>query len=97
MRIMTRTQYDAIVDIVTEQKKRIEELEAELQKRKDQVKALEESIRKKNESIDYVNDLLFTRTKELVKLRFEKTPIVHIASIDDLDFPATSKPENKLF
>lgn len=91
MRILTRTQYDAICDIVMEQKKRIEELEADLEKRKAQVKDLEESIRKKNECLEYVNDKLFERTKEVVKLRFEKTPMVHIASIDDLDFPATPK------
>lgn len=97
MRILTRTQYDAICDIVMEQKKRIEELEADLEKRKAQVKELEESIRKKDECLEYVNDKLFERTKEIVKLRFEKTPMVHIASIDDLDFPATQKPENKLF
>lgn len=96
MRILTRTQYDAICDIVMEQKKRIEELEADLEKRKAQVKDLEESIRKKDECLDYVNDKLFERTKEVVKLRFEKTPMVHIATVHDLDFPAT-RPENKLF
>ena len=69
MRILTRTQYDAICDIVTEQKKRISELEADLEKRKQQVKDLEDSIRKKNEAIEYVNDQLFKRTKQCLELQ----------------------------
>ena len=69
MRILTRTQYDAICDIVTEQKKRIEELEADLEKRKTQVKDLEESIKKKDECLDYVNDKLFERTRQCLELQ----------------------------
>ena len=93
MRIMTRTQYDAIVDIVTEQKKRIAELEADLEKRKKQVEDLEETIRKKNEAIEYVNDKLFERTRQCLALQKAATT-THLT----LDFPATSKkPEDKLF
>lgn len=69
MRILTRTQYDAICDIVMEQKKRIEELEADLEKRKAQVKALEEGIRQKNEALDYVNDKLFERTRQMMEIQ----------------------------
>lgn len=69
MRIMTRTQYDAIVDIVTEQKKRIAELEADLEKRKKQVEDLEETIRKKNDAFEYVNDKLFERTRQCIELQ----------------------------
>ena len=84
MRILTRTQYDAICDIVMEQKKRIEELEAELQKRKEQVKNLEEGIRKKNEALDYCNDKLFERTRQLMTIQ-------RTACTTHLDFPATLK------
>ena len=84
MRILTRTQYDAICDIVTEKDNKIKELEAELQK--------------KQEVIDYLNGKLSNRNREIIMLRFNQTPMVHIASIDDLDFPATTKqPEDKLF
>ena len=44
MRIMTRTSYDAICDIVTEQKKRIAELEAKNERLKEQVRNLEQLI-----------------------------------------------------
>ena len=54
MRIMTRTQYDAIVDIVTEQQNRITELETELEKRKKQV--------------EYLNDLVFKANDRYVSL-----------------------------
>lgn len=90
MRIMTRTQYDAICDIVTEQKKRIEELEADLEKRKAQVKDLEEAIRKKDECLDYVNDKLFERTRQLINIQ-------RTACTTSIDFPATRPLENKLF
>lgn len=84
MRIMTRSQYDAIVDIVTEQQKRIKELEADLEKRKAQVKDLEEIIKKKNESLDYVNDKLFERTRQVIAIQ-------KAACTTHLDFPATVK------
>ena len=80
MRILTRTQYDAICDIVTEQKKiiteleteqkkRITELETELEKCKQQVKDLKKSIDNKNQAIEYVNDQLFKRTKQCLELQ----------------------------
>lgn len=69
MRIMTRTQYDAIVDIVTQQQKRIKELEADLEKRKAQVKDLEEIIKKKDECLDYCNEKLFERTRQCLELQ----------------------------
>ena len=80
MRILTRTQYDAICDIVMEQKKRIEELEADLEKRKAQVKDLEESIRKKNECLDYCNEKLFERTRQCIKL--QKAAITTSTTLD---------------
>lgn len=90
MRILTRTQYDAICDIVMEQKKRIEELEADLEKRKARVKELEESIKKKDECLDYVNDKLFERTRQVIAIQ-------KAACTTHLDFPATLKlHEDKL-
>lgn len=44
MRIMTRTSYDAICDIVTEQKKRIEELEDQLDDMRSQRDRLQQMI-----------------------------------------------------
>lgn len=90
MRILTRTQYDAICDIVMEQKKRIEELEADLEKRKAQVKKLEDSI-------EYVNDKLFERTKEVSRLRQKLNENGLTWTATGIDFPATQKPENILF
>lgn len=84
MRILTKRQYDAICDIVTEKDNKIKELEAE--------------IAKKDKTIDYLNDKLSKRNREFICYIFKNTPMVHIASIDDLDFPATTKqPEDKLF
>ncbi len=95
MRILTKTQYDAICDIVMEQKKRIEELEADLEKRKAQVKDLEESIRKKDECLDYCNEKLVKRTRQLADLT--KAQLSSAYSHMNIDFPATQKPENILF
>lgn len=44
MRILTRTQYDAICEIVTEQKKRIEELEDKLDNMRSQRDRLQQLI-----------------------------------------------------
>lgn len=44
MRILTRTQYDAICDIVMEQKKRIEELEDQLDDMRSQRDRLQQMI-----------------------------------------------------
>lgn len=97
MRILTRTQYDAICDIVMEQKKRIEELEADLEKRKAQVKELEESIKKKDECLAYANDKLYERNKEISRLRQKLNENGLTWTATGIDFPATQKPENKLF
>ena len=95
MRILTRTQYDAICDIVTEQKNRIAELEADLEKCKAQVKDLEESIRMKDECLDYVNDKIFERTQQLANITRTQLSAYGYTAID---FPATTKqPEDKLF
>lgn len=80
MRILTRTQYDAICDIVMEQKKRIEELDADLQKRKDQVKDLEKKLAFKDECIEYTNKKLFERTRQCIQ-----------EQNTSIDFPTTEK------
>lgn len=75
MRILTRTQYDAICDIVTEQQKRIKELEADLEKRKAQLKDLEEK--------------LFNRNKEVSRLRQKLNENGLTWTATGIDFPAT--------
>ena len=45
MRIMTKLQYDAICDIVTEQKKRIAELEDTIELQKNLISRLEDQIK----------------------------------------------------
>lgn len=45
MRIMTKTQYDAVCDIVMEQKKRLEEKEAEIERLHNQIAFLESLIK----------------------------------------------------
>lgn len=57
MRILTRTQYDAIVDIVTGQKKIIEKKEAEIKRLKAQVERLSYLMDQvlKADSIDFPN------------------------------------------
>ncbi len=45
MRIMTKTQYDAVCDIVMEQKRRLEEKEAEIERLNKQIDFLESLIK----------------------------------------------------
>lgn len=45
MRIMTKTQYDAVCDIVMEQKRRLEEKEAEIERLNNQIAFLESLIK----------------------------------------------------
>ena len=45
MRIMTKTQYDAVCDIVMEQKRRLEEKEAEIERLHNQIAFLESLIK----------------------------------------------------
>ena len=45
MRIMTKTQYDAVCDIVIEQKRRLEEKEAEIRRLNNQIAFLESLIK----------------------------------------------------
>ena len=47
MRIMTKTQYDAVCDIVMEQKRRLEEKEAEITRLNNQIAFLESLIKNK--------------------------------------------------
>ena len=60
MRIMTKTEYDAICDIVMEQKKRIEEKDNEISKLKRQLDFLESLIKAGvNVTIHEENDIDF--------------------------------------
>lgn len=47
MRIMTKTQYDAVCDIVMEQKRRLEEKEAEIERLHNQIAFLESLLKHK--------------------------------------------------
>ena len=47
MRIMTKTQYDAVCDIVMEQKRRLEEKEAEITRLNNQIAFLESLLKHK--------------------------------------------------
>lgn len=84
MRILTRTQYDAICDIVTEKDKKIAELEAQIMKQKD--------------TIDYLNSKICARNAELLVLRKRLNENGLTWTATGIDFPATTKqPEDKLF
>ena len=47
MRIMTKTQYDAVCDIVMEQKRRLEEKEAEITRLNNQIAFLESLLKQR--------------------------------------------------
>ena len=86
MRILTRTQYDAICDIVTSANKTI----------KDQSKEIEELKKKladKEKTCEYLNEKIFERNREYIELQQK---IIKGTYMTTLDFPATTKqPENK--
>ena len=84
MRILTRTQYDAICDIVTD-----------LQKENAKLKV---KMAEKEETIDYLNNKLFARTKEVSRLRQKLNEHGLTWTVTGVDFPATTKqPENKYY
>lgn len=57
MRIMTKTQYDAVCDIVMEQKRRLEEKEAEIERLNNQIAFLESLLKHMVDvQIYYIND-----------------------------------------
>ena len=69
MRIMTKTQYDAVCDIVMEQKRRLEEKEAEIERLNNQIAFLESLI--KNRVDVQIIDVNDTQVKECFsELRF---------------------------
>jgi len=69
MRIMTKTQYDAVCDIVMEQKRRLEEKEAEITRLNNQIAFLESLI--KNRVDVQIIDINDNQVKECFsELRF---------------------------
>ena len=69
MRIMTKTQYEAVCDIVMEQKRRLEEKEAEIERLNKQIDFLESLI--KNRVDVQIIDVNDTQVKECFsELRF---------------------------
>lgn len=85
MRILTRTQYDAICDIVTDNTKKLEEAD--------------KKITRLWKTIDCLNSIIKARDKEILRLR-RLLDDCHISyKVNNIDFPATTKqqPENKLF
>ena len=89
MRIITNRQYDAIVEIVTEQKNKISELESELVKKQDKINSLEDILHKRDESVDYLNELLEKRRVQVYQLQTCLYKNGIISSV--LDFQSTSK------
>ena len=77
MRILTRTQYDAICDIVTDLQKENAELKVKMAE--------------KEETIDYLNNKLFARTKEVSRLRKKLNENGLTWTVTGVDFPATTK------
>ena len=69
MRIMTKTQYDAVCDIVMEQKRRLEEKEAEIVRLNNQIAFLESLL--KNRVDVQIIDVNDNKVKECFsELRF---------------------------
>ena len=93
MRIMTRTQYDAICDIVTD-------LQTENEKLRKKNTELKECLEEKKQIIQYLNVCINKANKrylELIKKQSNLFPNVleYISCVGSLDFPATQKPEDK--
>ena len=85
MRILTKTQYDAICDIVKDNTKKLEEADKKM------VRLWK--------TIDYLNAIFKARDKEILRLR-RILDEHHISyKRNNIDFPATSKiePENKIY
>lgn len=70
MRIMTRTMYDAICDIITDQKKRIEELEDQLDDMRSQRDRLQQMI---EEPIVITDIKTYANPNDVVSIDFPGT------------------------
>ena len=81
MRILTRTQTEAIYEIINDLKKECDTLKKENED-------LRKSVTRKDEAIGLLNDKLYARNNEILKLRFKLNE-------SDIDFPAV-RPENKI-
>ena len=83
MRILTRTQTEAIYEIIQDLNKKCEDL--------DKANAeLREQITKKDETIGYLNDKIFAANERYANL-LRSMSVTQL----NVDFPATQKPEDK--
>lgn len=94
MRIMTRTQWDAICDIVSSCHKTIKDQSKEIEELKKKLEQKEITIQYLNACVSKANN----RYLELIKKQSNLFPNVleFISSCDGLDFPATPKPEDNI-
>ena len=84
MRILTKTQYDAICDIVTDNTKKLEEADKKLEE-------ADKKITRLWKTIDYLNIIIKARDKEILRLR-KILDDRHISyKVNNIDFPATTK------
>ena len=94
MRILTRTQTEAIYEIIRDLKKECDTLKKENEE-------LREKITNKGETIEYLTDKILKRTEQLLGLQGYCNkqgfyfPVNPKTQFFDLDFPATQKPEDK--
>lgn len=88
MRILTRTQYDAICDIVTGQKKIIEKKEAEIKRLKAQVERLSYLL-----DAELKADQDYETQEDMTTLRY------HVSKIDFPNSSSSTSPDvfDKLF
>lgn len=85
MRILTRTQTEAIYEIIQDLKKECDTLKKENEE-------LRKSVTKKDEVISYLNDKIFAANERYAKLLRS----MNITQLN-IDFPATKKqPEDKI-
>lgn len=87
MRILTRTQNEAIYEI-------IKDLKTECDTLKKENDDLRTKITEKDKTIAYLNDRVFVANERYTYLLMN----LKSSQLKDIDFPATSKqPEDKLF
>ena len=79
MRIITRTETEAIYEIISDLKKECDSLKKENAE-------LREKITKKDETIDYLNDKIFTANDRYASL-LRNMSVTQLT----VDFPATTK------
>ena len=88
MRILTRTQTEAIYEIIHDLKTKCDTLKKENEE-------LRKSVTRKDEAIDSLNEKLYHRNCEIFSLRDKLNANGLTWTKSGIDFPATTKPEDK--